>query len=882
MKKTFTWLGGLGAFAALTLFVILIAIYLHYSKGLPNVSEIDSYNPKELTTVYDRNGVKIGEFFNVEKRTLVSEEEIPNFLEQAFMSAEDSDFYSHNGINYQAIFRAAIKNFKAGRTVQGGSTITQQVVKKVFLTDERSYDRKIKEAILARRLEDKYPKDKILNLYLNHIYLGEGAYGVEMAARTYFRKSVKDLEIKEAALLAGLTNRPSKNSPLKNPKAAKRRQRYVLFRMAEEGYITKEEAEKAANENLKVYFKQEFDEIAPYYLEAIRQVLVEKIGEDKLLQDGLKITTSLDSEKQRSAQQALRKGLRELDKRQGFRGARAYYSKADEVEAFLSNSRKKQIHKYFESIEIDPNGEVVGIINDPLNLSIYKLGSEDEIKENLPDYIKNGDVVDAIVTKVSDNEGLVFVRFGEFRGLITFESMKWARKPDPDAHWRYTELHRPSYALKRGDVIQVKVVADKIEDKKILATKSVEHISSYTVVELEQEPIAQAALISFDQDSQEVLAMVGGYDFNKSKYNRTYQALRQTGSAFKPLLYASALDYGFTPTSEVLDIPRVFEEKVLPNEGEEEKTIRKYKPSNHSGDFSGDVLFRDALVRSLNNPTIEIINKVGVPWTLNYARRLGVFSPLNNDITAALGSSGLTLYELTKVYSQFGRLGKEISPLLILNVEDQEGTSLLSDYHFDEKFEVEIQNAKRDFQERTFEKMKFGDQSDVFPSEPEGQLITPQTAYIMTNIMEDVIYGSRGTAARARVLKRPAAGKTGTTDAYYDAWFMGFTKQIATGVWVGFDQERSLGRGETGSSAALPIWIDYMLAAHKDLPKLEFDVPPGIVFANIDLITGGLASSSSERSAKQAFREGFEPSPYSEKAAEKVDEKDLFMEDLME
>jgi len=882
-KKLFTYFIGFMILCGFIGVLTLIAIYLHYSKDLPNVSEIDDYNPKEVTKVLDRNGEKVGEFFNVERRTLVPEEDIPDFLEQAFMSAEDSDFYNHNGINPKAIFRAAIRNFKAGRTVQGGSTITQQVVKKIFLTDERSLDRKIKEAILARRLENKYSKDKILNLYLNHIYLGEGAYGVEMAAQTYFGKTAKDLSIKEAAVLAGLTNRPSKNSPLKNPKAAKRRQRYVLFRMAEEGYISREEAEQAVNENLTVYFGQEGEQNASYFLETVRQILSEEIGDKKLLQDGLVITTSLDLKKQIAAEKAMKKGLRELDKRQGFRGEINNYQTAEEVESFLQKERDRQIKKHYKKIDIDANGEVVGPISQPLNLSVYKLGSETEFKPNLPEYIQVGDLVKAIVTKVSDRKGLVLVRFAEQRGLITFESMKWARKPDSDAHWKYTELSRPSKALKKGDVIQIRIAAEKTEDPEILRSKMSPNLESFAVVELEQEPITQGALLSFDQETGEIISMVGGYDFRKSKYNRTYQALRQTGSAFKPIVYASALDYGLTPITEILDIPRVFEEEVPPEEGAEtdEVVIKKYKPSNHSGDFSGDVIFRDALVRSLNAPTIEVITKISVPWALNYAKRVGAFSPLNNDMTAALGSSGLTLYEMTKIYSQFGRLGKEINPIIIRDVVDQEQNSLLTDYEFDKKFTARIESSKKEFQYETFEQLRFGEKSEVFPTDDPTQLISPQTAYIVTNMLSDVIYGSRGTAAKARVLRRPAAGKTGTTNAYYDAWFMGYTPQVATGVWVGFDNERSLGRGETGGSAALPIWIDFMKAAHKELPKLDFEIPPGIVFSNIDADTGKIAGPNTTRVARQAFIEGFEPSAI-DNNSRKVDEKDIFMEDLAE
>lgn len=880
MKKILIKLAlGLVAFGFISVLVLGAGLYVWLLQDLPKVADIDDYNPKKITIVYDRNEEKIGEFYR-EKRRLATQEEIPDYLEQAFLSAEDSAFYTHSGINYKAIIRAAIANFFAGRTVQGGSTITQQVVKKIFLTDERSYKRKGKEAILAKRLERKFDKDQILNLYLNHIYLGEGAYGVEMASQIYFKKSAKDLEIKEAAMLAGLTNRPSKNSPLKNPKAAKRRQRYVLFRMAEEGYITQEQAETAVNENLKVFYKQVEEDVAPYFTETVRQVVSEQIGDDLLLEGGLKIITSLDKKAHLAAKKAARKGLRELDKRQGFRGVKTNLKTAENVQEFLLKNRNRQIRKHFKYIEIDPTGEVTGLIQEPLNLTVYMTGSETEKKPNLPEYIVIGNTIKAIVTKVSDREGLTFVRFGENRGIIKYESMKWARRPDPQVHSRYVELKKPSHALKKGDVIEVKVVAEKIKDKKILKTKLVEDIDSFAVVELEQKPIAQAALLAFDQETGEIISMVGGKKFEESKYNRTYQAIRQTGSAFKPIVYAAGIDKGLSPSSEILDTPLVFEEKIAPQDSESgEEEIKKYKPSNHSRDFSGAVILRDALVRSLNVPTMHLINTLGVAWPETYAKRLGAFSPLNSDMTLALGSSGLTLYEMTKIYSHFGRLGKKISPLLIRRVENTEGESLISDYTFDEKFKDQMDEADRVFNERVFEKMNFGDQSEVFPKDSPDQLITPQTAYIMTNILSGVINDARGTAPRARALRRPVAGKTGTTSDYYDAWFMGYSAQIVTGVWVGYDQEKSLGRGETGGRAALPIWIDFMQAAHKDLPKKDFPVPPGINFMSIDAETGRSPRANATRVVRQAFKEGAGPTESSQ-AEEEIDEQDLLKEDL--
>lgn len=858
-------------------FLTLTIIISRFSSKLPKIMKVEDYAPLKVTEVFDRNGTKIGEFLR-EKRTVIDIKNLPPYVTQAFVSAEDADFYKHSGINPQAIFRAMIANLKAGRTVQGGSTITQQVAKQILLTSEKSLDRKIKEAILARRMEKDLSKEDILYLYLNQIYFGQGAYGIEMAAKVYFKKSAQDLEIHEAAILAGLPKAPSSFSPVKNPKRAKIRQLYVLGRMEEDGYITKEQQKENAEKPLKVFFKEDYKEIAPYFLETVRLQLIAEFSEEQVLDKGLKVYTSLDLDKHLAAQEALRNGVRDLDKRQGYRGPIKNLSLEADVLNFLATKRQELLDKKDPFLIIGPDGEIVQKEADSPSLVLSEQGK-------LPSYIETKTIIEGIVSRVLDKHGFVEVQIPDAVGLIDFASMRWARKPDPSIGYKYAEIQKPSEALKKGDVILVQVVEPEIATesfRKLPANikKQIFSQDTYVHLELEQEPQADASLLSIDQDTQEIIAMVGGYSFEKSEFNKSIQAARQTGSSFKPIVYAAALDKGFQPNTEIFDIPIVFKEEDKEKSTKNEIVYKKYMPSNHSKNLEGDILFRDALVRSLNIPTIRITDSIGVPWVLSYAQRLGIFSSLNQDITASLGSSSVTLYEMTKAYSQFGRLGKRTRPLIIKKVLNEEGEVILENYSLDKRFEEEILNNEKLWTERVLEKQVFGDVSEYFIfSRDEDQLIKPQTAYIMTNILQGVIYDPKGTGQRASAVGHPVAGKTGTTDNYYDAWFMGYSSQIATGVWVGYEQERSLGRGEVGGVSALPIWTEYMKAAHKDLPVKDFRVPEGIVFAEIDGKSGKLATQYSERKFKQAFEEGKEPQEKST-GEDQIDEKEFLKEDL--
>lgn len=877
-------------------FVILVVLFAggaylgfqHLQNNLPQIITLEDYKPLLLTQVYDRNDKKIGEFYN-QRRILVPYSDIPKDLVHAFVAAEDDQFFKHQGVNYLAILRAAIANFQAGRHVQGGSTITQQVAKTLLLqSNEKTYTRKLREVMLAHRMEETLSKEDIIYLYLNQIYFGASAYGVGVAAKTYFRKNVKDLTLPEMAILAGLPKAPSDYSPIVNPVRAKERQVYVLNRMADVGFITKEQAAAAIKTPVTVYVRENYDDNAPYFLETVRLLLIPKVGEERLLNEGLSIYTALDLDRQIAAQNSVRQGLRDLDKRQGFRGAKENVTDPQEVGNFLLKTRNQLIQNSRPERVIQEDGTFVDY--GPLNLNY-------DLRRGLPKYITPGEIYTGIVAKIDDNAGLVYVKLAEIEGLIDFSTMTWARKPDPEKRYDLDLLKKASDALKVGDIIEVKVKSakfssDRLNERPAAAKKDLPDFTRYAQFELEQEPLVESGLLSIDQASGDILAMVGGYDYKRDKYNKAIQAARQTGSSFKTIVYASALDKGYTPSTPILDAPLIYE---AGDEGQEAQGKGKteeskvWKPANHGRDFSGDIIFRNALVKSLNIPTVKIIEDIGVPWVADYAKRMGIHANLNMDFTLALGSSSVTLYEMTKMFAQINKLGKRIKPLMIHRVDDRHGENILGQVSLDERFLTQLEPNEKMFEERRkkfYEAKLAGKEIDpvknidshFFFDDPD-QLIAPQTAYLMTSLLKAVVEDRDGTGGRARALEREVAGKTGSSNGYFDAWFIGYTQQITTGVWVGFSQEKSIGRGEVGGRAALPIWVDYMKAAHENLPAMTFPVPEGIVFANIDGETGLLASTASRNVIRQAFKEGTEPS--SAKATNE-EESDFYKQDLSE
>jgi len=764
LSRALLWLALLSFLSLLSIACILLAGYYYFKKDLPKITSLKDYQPPVITTVYSDDGTKIAEFFK-ERRILIPLEDMPDMLIKAFVAAEDSRFYVHEGIDFFGVMRAFIKNIEAGAIVQGGSTITQQVTKSFFLTPEKSYSRKIKEAILSYRLDKTFKKDEILFLYLNQIYLGHGAYGVEAAAENYFGKSVKDMNLAECAMLAGLPQAPSKYSPFRHPERAKKRQIYVLNRMVSEGYITNSEATGAINTELDIKPRRNiYIEKVPYYTEHVRRYIQAKYGEHALYRDGLKISTAVDINMQRAAREEIDKGTRDLDKRQGYRGPLERLAPED-IEAFCETLQK-------------------------------------EMADELPE---DGSIVTSVVTRVDDEEDVVTLRIGNLVGRVGIEDMNWAGKPDLDLSSYQRRIVHPGEALSVGDVILVRIKG-KSEEEDVYECS------------LEQEPEVQAALLCMEADTGYVKTMVGGRDFRSSQFNRATQSRRQPGSAFKPVIYAAALDKGYTTATEILDTPIVFTD--------EERDFT-WKPKNYEEKFFGPTFFRTALVKSHNIVTIKILKDIGVEYAIEYAKNLGVKSPLSRDLSIALGSSGMSLLEIVNVYSVFANLGYLVSPVFITKVENRDGDILEETY-------IEKKKA-----------------------------IEKSTAYIMTNILEDVV--KHGTGRRVLPIGRPVAGKTGTTNNLYDAWFVGYTPQYVTGAWVGYDKEQPLGKKETGARAASPIWLGFMKRLLADKPVRVFQVPEGVVFTKIDADTGKLAIPESKRTIFECFKEGTEPTEYTRK-----------------
>ena len=763
-----------------------LGVYLYLSSNLPQISSLTEYHPPIITTVYSDDGRTIAEFFE-ERRIIKPLEEIPQGLINAFIAAEDSRFYKHKGIDFYSIVRAFFKNLEAGTIVQGGSTITQQVTKSFLLTPEKSYTRKLKEAILAYRIDKAFNKTEILYLYLNQIYLGHGAYGVEAAAENYFGKSAKDLNLAECAILAGLPQAPSKYSPFRYPERAKQRQIYVLNRMVDEGYITNIEATEAINTPVEIKPRRNwYIEEIPYYTEQVRRYVEEKYGRDMLYNQGLKIYTAANIEMQKIAEEEVEKGLYELDKRQGFRGPEKHLA-PEEIEAFSKTVQS-------------------GLEDHPLEV---------------------GQTLKGVVIKVDDSQKVVTVRIGNALGQIAVEDMEWARKPDPEVAYFETKIKLPSEALHVGDVILVKVKAKMKE-------------ADLWQLTLEQEPAAQAALMCLEAETGFVKVIVGGRDFRDSQFNRAFQSRRQPGSAFKPIIYSAALDKQFdepdkfyTPATVIIDSPIVFED--------EERDFT-WKPKNYKERFFGPTLMRDALAKSRNVVTIKILQDIGVEYAIEYAKKLGINSDLSNNLSIALGSSGVSLLELTKAYSVFANQGYLIEPVFIVKIEDRDGNVL---------------------EEMAPERIK---------------VIEKTTAYLMTHMLEGVV--KYGTAWRIKALNRPVAGKTGTTNNLFDAWFIGYSPQYIAGTWVGFDDEAPLGKAETGSRAASPIWLGFMTRILENKPLKVFEVPEGVVFTKIDAETGLLPIAESKETAFVCFKEGTEPTEYSKRPGEIADTGEFFKKDL--
>ncbi len=699
---------------------------------------------------------------------------------QAFVAAEDARFFHHKGIDMLSIIRAFMKNLQAGTIVQGGSTITQQVAKSLFLTPRKSYIRKLREAILAYRINTYLKKYEILNLYLNHIYLGHGTYGIEAASQRYFGKSAEKLTLPEAALLGGLPKAPSRYSPYLHTERARMRRSYVLNRMAEDGYITEEERTITIEMPIVLEDAEKREKLAPYFTENVRRYIQKRYGTDVLYREGLEVYTTLDVAMQKAAKAAIKKGLRELDKREGYRGV-------------LKKIPQEEFDSFLE--------EQAGIM------------------EQKP--LAAGQIVEALVTVIDSENKSVELRIGPHRGVMLLKHMSWARTPNPKIAYNAATVKDPADVLHAGDVIETRILnVDDGEEGKLL------HLA------LEQDPEVQGALLCMDTKTGKIRAMIGGRDYKKSEFNRATQARRQPGSAFKPFIYTAAFDKGMTPSTIIMDNPIIYRDTLKDS---------FWKPQNFEQKFYGPTLLRTGLIKSRNLVTIKILKDIGIDYAADYVANLGIKSPLTRDLSMALGTSGITLREMVGAFGVFANNGKRAEPYFIKRIVDRTG-------HVLEEYEPVIE-----------------------------QVIDPRIAYITSHLLQKVVQG--GTGWRVRALGRPVAGKTGTTNDLKDAWFLGFTPSLVAGVWVGFDDLRPLGKYETGSRAASPLFLYFMKEALAGT-SIEFFTPPkGVVFAKIDPKTGLLAKPDSKKSVFECFLEGTAPTKYATEDSESKEEG-FFRDDL--
>ena len=713
-----------------------------YAADLPQISALDDYKPNTITRVHARGGEVVGEFAT-ERRIIVSYDQISPNLRHAIMAAEDDTFETHVGLSIPRIILTLVRDLMEQRKAAGASTLTQQLARNLFLTPEKTWERKIREALLAIQIEKRYTKPEIFTLYANQIYLGHGAYGVEAASRLYFGKSAKDLTVDEAALIAGIIQSPSRQSPYVNMENALRRRNYALTRMAEVGYIPKAEVEAARRRPIVTTgLPAPPDSVAPYFVEEVRKYLESNFGAQRLYEQGLGVRTGLDVRLQAAANRAVEDGLRRLDKRRGWRKP---------LRNVLSEQRS--------------------------------LDGFTDARWGKP--IAEADVVPAVVEAIEGPR--IRVRAGDLRGEIAKAGYAWTGK-------------LPAQLVKVGDLVEVRL------EKRDAASGAV-------TLSLDQEPLVQGALLAIENRTGEVLAMVGGLRFDQSKFNRAVQAARQLGSTFKPFVYTTAIDRGYTPASIVLDTP------VSYPGGPGQPA---YSPTDYDGRWLGAITLRQALEQSRNVPAVRMMDSLGPKQVIQYARRFGFEGPMSPNLSLALGAAEATLEEVVSAYSVFPNQGVRMRPHTVVRVLDRQGNVL-------EENRPEPTDA-----------------------------IRADTAYVLTTLLQGVV--QRGTAARAAALNWPLGGKTGTTNDYTDAWFIGFDPDVTIGVWVGHDQKKPLGPSETGAVAALPIWIDFMKAWIGDRKeKPEFPQPGNVLFVSVDPSTGTEADPATSNTIKEVFISGTQP-----------------------
>jgi len=772
-------------FAAGTIFFVVgiaatAGLLWHFSKDLPDYSQLQDYEPAVMTRVHAADGSLLAEYAR-ERRLYLPIQAVPKLVINAFIAAEDKNFYQHPGVDIYGIGRAGmlyVQNYGSGRRPQGASTITQQVAKNFLLTNEVSFQRKIKEALLALRIERTYSKQKILELYLNEIYLGFGAYGVAAASLLYFDKSVHELTIAEAAYLAALPKGPNNYNPFRRHDDAVARRNYVLDRMAEDGYITIAQADKSKKDPLTVTVRPTGAHIfaAEYFAEEVRRYLYEKYGEKKLYDGGLSVRTTLNPKVQVMARKAMINGLVNFDEGQGYRGPIANIQTGGDWGVKLAEVKSLY--------DVDPWRMAVVLQVDDQSARIGLQPPRDPAGA----VVKDREVA-----------------------IVTLDGVKWA-KPASGAS---KPIQKVTQVLSVGDVIYVSPTDQQGQYR------------------LRQIPEISGAMVVMDPHTGRVLAMVGGFSFDQSQFNRATQALRQPGSSFKPIVYAAALDNGYTPSTIVMDAP--IEIDMGAGGG-------VWKPENYGGKFFGPSTLRFGLEQSRNVMTVRLAQDLGMPLIAEYAKRFGVYDELPPYLSYALGAGETTVLRMVTAYSMFDNGGRRVIPTLIDRIQDRYGHTI---FKHDQRECIGCDAAKWDNQ--------------VEPTlvDRREQVIDAMTAYQITSLMEGVV--QRGTATVVREVGKPIAGKTGTTNDEKDVWFIGFSPDIVCGVYMGFDKPRHIGRLATGGHLAAPIVKDFLKVALVDKPPIPFNVPPGIKLIRVDAKTGMRAGPGDIKVILEAFKPGTAP-----------------------
>ena len=849
-------LGFIVTVSGLTLGLLsLLGTYLYIAPSLPSIEGLSDVKLQVPLRIYSHDGALLGEF-GEKRRSPKDLEDIPLQLRQAFLSAEDDRFYEHPGIDYQGILRAVAQLIKTGKRGQGGSTITMQLARNFYLSPEKTYIRKIKELFLSLKIESELDKNRILELYLNKIYLGNRAYGIAAAAQVYYGKQLVDLDLAQIAMIAGLPKAPSRYNPIVNPERAIIRRNYVLKRMVTLGFIDESDRQWARVQPVTAGLHQSpIDVYAPYIAEMVRSELVDQYGESAYT-SGLKVITTVDSRLQTAANNALVKSLLDYDLRHGYRGVEAHFDivmRPEEALPEVSNkqgevSLEGQITRLPETegadqseitellIDTDNSEEQTAVLEPEVKVweRAYMQGLAKEWDKWLKPFISENGLQAALVLEVDEKAAKVYLRGDRIIGL-DWSAIEWAR-PYESVNKQGLAPTKVSDVFNSGDVIRIR---QNKEGQWMLS----------------QIPEVEGSLLALNPNDGGIRALTGGFNFSRSRFNRVLQAKRQAGSSFKPFIYSAALEKSYTAASIINDAPVVFHDSAL--EG-------MWKPENYSGKFYGPTRLRKALMKSRNLVSIRILRSIGVGYATRYAEKFGFDrKSLRRDLSLALGSCELTPIELGTGFSVIANGGYKVEPYFIKRIVDIDLHTVFEadpavacvSCALKQQASEQFVFRQTDYDTVQNTEVKTDDEPEQIgrlPKQAE-QTVEPRNIYLMNSILRDVV--KKGTARRARVLRRKdLAGKTGTTNDQRDAWFNGFTPELVATTWVGFDQVKSLGARETGSRAALPMWIEFMKEALIGVPEKQFERPDGLVQVKINADTGELAAPGDTRAIFETFR----------------------------